>query len=93
MAHVRSARYAEAPHKLVVFKGLLLAPATTLTEAGIRDGAVLHLLLNDSPYKGKRIYIKNAFAGTRVVECGPDFYIAGTHFILQHALLVKKFKY
>jgi hypothetical protein len=27
-------------------------------QAGIRDGSVLHLLLNDDPYRGKPLFIK-----------------------------------
>jgi hypothetical protein len=37
---------------------------------------VLHLLLNDDPYKGKPIYIKTFVGRLRTIECGPDFYIA-----------------
>lgn len=43
--------------------------------AGIRDGSVLHLLLNDDPYKGKPIYIKTFAGRLHTIECGPDFYI------------------
>ena len=42
------APYAKDAHKLLVFKGLLLEPSTSLAEAGLRNGCVLHLVLNDN---------------------------------------------
>ena len=72
---LKSGKYAKDAHKFVVFKGLLLTPATTLGQAGIRDGSVLHLVLNDDPYKGKPIYVKTLSGRIRTINCGPDFYI------------------
>ena len=46
---------------------------------------MLHLLLNDDPYKGKPLYIKTFAGRMRTIECGPDFYIADVKEELRYA--------
>ena len=69
------APYAKDAHKLLVFKGLLLEPSTSLAEAGLRNGCVLHLVLNENPYTGRALYIQSIRGHVRAIKCGPDFYI------------------
>lgn len=68
---------AEAPsfHKLFVLKGLKLNELMTLADAGVRDGSVLHLVLNDDPYTGGSLYVKGHDGKRRLIPCGPDFYV------------------
>lgn len=51
--YTTSAMEAPSNHKLFIFKGLLLMPAAKLNECGVRDNSVLHLILNDDPYRGR----------------------------------------
>lgn len=70
-----SAQEASFFHKFFVFKGQLLHPSSTLGEAGIYDGSVLHLVLNDDPYRGRPLYIKDKKDNVKMILCGADYYI------------------
>jgi hypothetical protein len=70
-----SAQEAAFHHKFFVFKGQLLHPASTLGESGVYDGCVLHLVLNDDPYRGRPLYIKDQQENVRMILCGADYYI------------------
>ncbi len=48
---------APACHKLLIYKGRLLDPAATLKDAGLCNGCVVHLTLNEDPEKGKAIHV------------------------------------
>jgi hypothetical protein len=77
---VQSAPEAIPAHKFFIFRGVQLHPSFTLEQALIGDGAVLHLVLNDDPYRGRPIYIRVKDGPDdvriRMIMCGADFYIA-----------------
>ena len=74
---------AEAPpeHKFLIFRGVQLHPSFTMQQAGVIDGAVLHLILNDDPYRGRPLFVRvrddrEAEARVRMLMVGPNFYVA-----------------
>eukprot|EP00802_Teleaulax_amphioxeia_P006592 Tamp_06596.p1 GENE.Tamp_06596~~Tamp_06596.p1 ORF type:complete len:687 (-),score=57.34 Tamp_06596:479-2539(-) len=78
---VDSAPEAQAAHKFFIFRGVQLHPSFTLEQAMITDGSVLHLILNDDPYRGRPIYVRVKDGSEdegriRMIMCGADFYIA-----------------
>ena len=77
---VESAPEAIPAHKFFIFRGIQLHPSFTLEQALVCDGAVLHLVLNDDPYRGRPIYIRVKDGPDdvhiRMIMCGADFYIA-----------------
>ena len=44
-------------HKLLVHKGLLLEEEMTLEEGGLRADCTVHLVLNEQPFRGKKLYV------------------------------------
>jgi hypothetical protein len=58
-----------------------LHPSFTLLEALITNGSVLHLILNDDPYRGRPLYVRvkdgsDEEGRIRMITCGADFYVA-----------------
>mmetsp|Transcript_14392 Transcript_14392/g.49154 ORF Transcript_14392/g.49154 Transcript_14392/m.49154 type:complete len:558 (-) Transcript_14392:294-1967(-) len=77
---IDSAAEAQFHHKFFIYKGHLLHPGMTLTEVGMKDGGVLHLVLNDDPFRGRPIYIRSKGDSDgdekiRMILCGAEFYI------------------
>jgi len=77
---IDSAAEAQFHHKFFIYKGHLLHPGMTLTEVGLKDGGVLHLVLNDDPFRGRPIYIRSKGDGNeeekiQMILCGAEFYI------------------
>ena len=68
-------------HKFFIFRGVQLHPSFTLLEALITNGSVLHLILNDDPYRGRPLYVRvkdgsDEEGRIRMITCGADFYVA-----------------
>jgi hypothetical protein len=58
-AHIDSGRDVAPPeHMQFIFKGLLLPVQMPLIDAGVGNGSVLHLVLNEEPYWGRPIFIR-----------------------------------
>ena len=77
---VESAPEAAPAHKFFIFRGVQLHPSFTVEQSLIVDGAVLHLVLNADPYRGRPLYVrvkdgKEDEVRMRMIMCGADFYI------------------
>jgi hypothetical protein len=72
---IHNAFQAPVEHKLFIFKGRLLNRNETLSEAGISNGSVLHLVLNEQPFEGRFLFVRSLSGQLCRLEVTADFTI------------------
>ena len=56
-----------------MFKGKLLESGQTIDNAGLVDGCILHMTLNDSPPAGKPLHVRDSGGCVRTVVCTEEY--------------------
>lgn len=67
-------------HKLMIVKGRLQLHTNTLQDAGLRDGSIVHLVLNDAPERIQRkpLHVQHFATGARAtVMCEAEEWVEG----------------
>ncbi|EKX45400.1 hypothetical protein GUITHDRAFT_71346, partial [Guillardia theta CCMP2712] len=66
-----------AGHMHLVYNGRLVDPGMRAADLDLREGCVLHLVLNESPFRGRKLYVRDLGnqGVVRSVSCSQDFTI------------------
>jgi hypothetical protein len=66
-----------ATHKLFIFRGFLLDAQSTVKQWGLHEGCVLHMVLNEAPFRGRPLHVRRLDDGKILtLSCSANFSIS-----------------
>jgi hypothetical protein len=64
-------------HKLFIYRGFLLDHQLTVSKAKLHEGCVVHMVLSEAPFLGRRLQVRRVEDETMLAPlCSPDFSIS-----------------